>query len=113
MSVSTRTERITVYPYGSANDGGFATPSYGAARGTYFARFSPIPGDEQLVSAQSEHTQRAVFEFADSVTVDENDLLVDAGGLQWKVESVTVRKLNRALVVRAFRTDEAATLTTA
>lgn len=112
VSVSSRRDRVTILPYEGANDGGFATPSYGAARGTFWCRISPIPGDEQTISAQSEHTERAVFEFADEVTVNANDILVTADGKQWKVESPTPRKVNRQIIVRAFRTDEAAVLET-
>jgi hypothetical protein len=113
VSVSSRRERVAIYPFVGTNDGGFATPTYGASRGTFFCRVSPVAGEELVIGAQSEHSQRSVFEFADGVTVDENDLLVDADGLQWKVESRTLRKEARAIVCRAFRTDEAAALITA
>lgn len=104
MSISTRRRRVTVYPYAPTNDGGFVSDAYGAARGTFWARFSEFVGSEAKVARRSEHQDTGLFAFHDTVTVLEDDLLVE-NGLQWKVESITLRRLKREKVVRVFRTD--------
>lgn len=105
MSTSTRNRRATVYPYAPTNDGGYMTSAYGAARGTYFVRVSPVVGSESTVGEQAEHTERMIFEFADSVAVAVNDLIIE-NTVQWKVESVTLRRGARAKIVHAFRVDD-------
>jgi hypothetical protein len=106
VSVSTRDQRVTVRPFASTNDSGYATVSYGAARGTFWCRVSPIAGAEATTAGQADHVERCVFEFADSVTVGRNDLLIDRNGVQWKVESVTARRVLRQKLVRAYRSDD-------
>lgn len=112
MSVSTRTRRATIYPYGSSNDAGYPSDSYGAARGTFFCRFDPVPGDERTTAGQADHTERAVIELADSVTVTVNDLIVE-NSVQWLVESVVLRRRQKCQIVRVFRTSDQPTFTTA
>jgi hypothetical protein len=109
MSISSRNRRAIVYPYAPTSDGGFVTPAYGPARGTYFARVSPVTGEEHTVGAEAEHIERMVFEFSDAVTIALDDLVVE-NSVQWKVESVTLRRASRTKVVHAFRTDDAPTL---
>lgn len=106
MSVSTRDQRVTVRPFTPTNDSGYATVSYGAARGTFWCRVSPIAGAETTTGGQADHVERCVFEFADHVTVGRNDLLVDRDNVQWKVESVTTRRVLRQKLVRAYRSDD-------
>lgn len=105
MSVSTRTRRATIYPYVAGDDGGYTTSSYGPARGTFFCRVSPVPGAEGTTADQASHVERCVFEFADEVTMHVNDLIVETG-VQWKVESFTLRRALRAKVARCYRTDD-------
>lgn len=112
MSVSTRNERATIYPFGAGNDGGYPSDSYGAARGTFFCRFDPVPGDERTTGGQANHVERGVFEFGDGVTVETNDLVLH-GTTQWLVESVVLRRRQKAKVVRVFRTSDQPTFTTA
>lgn len=104
MSASTRNRRASVYPYASSNDGGYPTSGYGAARGTFWARKSPVVGDETTTQGQAEHRQRCVFEFDYGITVQEDDLIVCDG--QWKVASVTPRVSRREKIVHAYRTDD-------
>lgn len=105
MSISSRDQRVTIHPYVASNDGGYTTSGYGAARGTYHCRISPLSADEQTIAEQADHKERCIFDFADSVTVDQNDLLIDPLSAQWKVEGVLLRRNNgqRAKIVRAFR----------
>lgn len=110
MTLDTRNRRGTIYPYGSANDGGYPSDSYGAARGTYWCRFDPVPGAEQTIGAQADHVERAVFEFGDEVTIDTNDLVVE-NSVQWLVESVVLRRRQRCKIVRVFRTSDQPTFT--
>jgi hypothetical protein len=105
MSISSRNRRAIVYPYAATDDHGYMTSAYGPARGTYFVRVSPVPGVESTVGAQAEHTERMIFEFGDAVTIAKDDLIVE-NAVQWKVESVTLRRGSRAVVVRAFRVDD-------
>lgn len=109
MSASTRDRRATIYPHAGTNDAGYPTATYGPTRGTFFARASPAAGSEIAPGGQAEHTEFATFEFADGVTIDADDLIVE-NGTQWKVESVTLRRALRCKVVRAFRTDDTPTL---
>jgi hypothetical protein len=109
MSVSSRLQRATVYPYLGVNDGGFATSSYGAARGTYWCRLSAMPGEELILDGQVAQTQRATIEFADEVPVGENDL-IEIDGVQWQAGPVTARLQQRAKILRVTRNTEAAAL---
>lgn len=112
MSVSTRNRRVTVYPFSTTVTDGYASGAYGTARGTYFARISPLTGTETTVAGQADHRERCVFEFSDLVTVDQDDLLVDPDSVQWKVESVTPRRVLRQKLVRAYRSDDSPNATT-
>lgn len=114
MSISSRDRRVAVHPYVATDDGGYMTSGYGAARGTFFARVSPLVGHELTQAEQADHRERCLFEFSAAVTIDKDDLLVDPDGVQWKVESVSPRRNNgqRAKIVRAFRsTDEPSVVT--
>jgi hypothetical protein len=106
VSVSTRRHRVTVYPLSTTVDAGRVTTAYGAARGTYFARISPIVGRETTNASQADHREECVFEFADYVTVERDDMLTDPDGVQWKVAAVTLRRVLRQKLVRAFRSDD-------
>lgn len=110
MSVSTRNQSATIYPYASSNDGGYTSDSYGAARGTFFCRFDPVPGDERTTAGQADHVERGVFEFADEVTVAVDDLIVH-DSTQWLVDSVVLRRRQKCKVVRVFRTSDQPTFT--
>lgn len=105
VSISTRNRRATIYPYGSSSDGGYPSDAYAAARGTFFCRFDPVPGGERTTGEQADHVERAVLEFADSVTISENDLIVE-NSVQWLVESVVLRRRQKCKVVRVFRTSD-------
>lgn len=109
MSTSTRNRRGTIYPYAGTQDGSFATPTYGPARGTCWCRFSPAEGDEITAGMQAEHRDGGVFEFSDLVTVEVDDLIVE-NDRQWKVAAVTLRRGLRAKIVRAFATSDTPTL---
>jgi hypothetical protein len=115
MSVSSRDQRVAIYQYAPSNDGGYMTSGYGSTRGTFHCRIAPLIGDELTVAEQADHKERCLFEFADHVTIDPNDLLVDPTTAQWKVESVVLRRNNgaRCKIVRAFRNiDEPAVVPT-
>jgi len=106
VSVASRTSLATIYPYAVSNDGGYKTSGYGAARGTFFCRFSPRVGSETTTQGQAEHRESAVFEFYDLVTVEPNDLIVH-DDKQWKVAAPpTTRTTRRAIIVQAIRTDD-------
>jgi len=109
MSISRRNRRATIYPYLGTGDGGYTTATYGPARGSFWCRFSPDLGNEITAGAKSEHNERGLFEFADSVVIDENDLIVE-NGVQWKCGPPVLRQLFRAKVVRVFRTSDTPTL---
>jgi hypothetical protein len=81
------------------------TSAYGPARGTYFCRLTILEGTEQTTAAQAEHQQRVLFEFSDSVTILENDLIVLAG-VQYRVNGVLLRREGRCQIVRAMRKDD-------
>lgn len=109
MTLDTRNRRATIYPYGSTSDGGYIGASYGAARGTFWCRFSVEPGNETVVGAQDEHHESAVLEFDAAVTVAHNDLIVE-NSVQWKVASVTTRRGSQVRpkkIVRVFRVVDA------
>lgn len=111
MSASTRNRRATVYPLVGQSTGGFVTPTYGVARGTYWCRVSPIPGQESVVDAQMGAGEAAILEVADEVPVEETDLIV-VDDVQWKAGPVTLRRQARAKVLRVERSTEAATFIT-
>lgn len=105
MSISSRNQRVKLHPYAPTNDGGYMTSGYGAARGTFFARISPVVGNELTIAEQADHKERCIFEFDYSIAIGKDDLIIDPDAIQWKVESVTPRRSNgvRAQIVRAFR----------
>ena len=106
MSISSRDRRVAILPYAPSDDGGYMTSGYGPTRGTFFCRISPVVGTELTTAEQADHRERCIFEFSDHVTIDNDDLLVDPDGVQWKVESAVTRRVARAKVVRAVRTDD-------
>lgn len=105
MSVSSRNRRAIVYPYTSSSDHGYMTSAYGPARGTYFCRLTILEGTEATVAAQAEHRQKVLFEFADAVTIGENDLIVE-NAVQYRVAGVLLRRAGRCLIVTAYRVDD-------
>jgi hypothetical protein len=103
--ISKRDRRATIYPYIGSNDGGFVTSTYDTARGTYWARLSPVPGSETMLDAQAGISARAFIEFADGVPVAEHDLIV-IDGVQWKAGPITHRRAQRALILQVERSNE-------
>lgn len=102
MSVSTRTQRATIYPYVGRNDTGYVSSTYGEARGEYWCRLSDVAGDVSMLDHQPEISARGVIEFGDDVPVAEHDLIV-IDGVQWKAGPVTPRPAQRAKVLRVER----------
>lgn len=111
MSAATRDRRATLYPYIGHNAGGFTTSTYGAARGSYWCRVSPLPGEEFILDAQSGIAETAVLEFGDEVPVAEHDLVV-VDSVNWKAGPVTRRRGASAKVLRVERSTEQPTFAT-
>lgn len=106
MSVSSRRQRATIYPYVATTQSGYPSSRYGPKRGTYWCRFISFVGNEATVAAQAEHRELGLFEFSDAVTVEEDDLISESGS-QWKVESVVHRRNEREKIARVYRTNDA------
>lgn len=106
MSIATRNRRATVYPFVTTNDAGYASSAYGAARGTFFCRFSQGVGTEGTTADQADHRERAVLEFAPSVTIRYDDM-IELDGVQWKVEAINHRRrYPGAKIVTVYRSDD-------
>lgn len=113
MSTSTRNRRAALYPLVGHSSGGFVTPRYGVARGSYWCRVSPVIGQESIVDAQIGVSESAIIGFADEVPVAENDLLVlEDDETAWKVGPITLRRQAREKILHVERSTEAPTFVT-
>jgi hypothetical protein len=113
VSASTRNRLATIYPYEGRNEGGFVTAEYGSARGTFWCRFSPIPGSESMIDAQAGVMARATIAFHDEVPIAENDLIVMDDNVQWKAGPITARRAQRENILVVERSNEMPELVTA
>lgn len=111
VRIGDRNRRATIYPYASTNDSGYATPAYGAARGTHWCQFIPVMGGEGETAGQGDHDQRATLDFRDAVTVMEDDLIV-VNSTQYRVAGIIHDRERRSKVVSVIRSTDVATFTT-
>ncbi len=101
MSLSLRDRRVRIYAYSNTGTAGFVSAQY-TFRDERWASVSQTGGAKTIAGVAPEERSDATFDFDPSVTVDENDLLVD-GSDRYFARGRSTQHHPTALIVKAER----------